>query len=366
MLAALALASLLWPALSAHAQACTYQLSPDRITYGPVFATAVAGERLLGTRTTTLTVTCPTARDLTLEYIDQLPDTVALHWDLQSKGRFNVRMSNAMVDGAAVDLSGVGGAEAATIASAQTLAPDRDVTPFRNGNPVQGSTLTARIDVTAWLDQGVAVGGDTTWSGNGRLRFALSGDERPLTVEARMVPGACNINVDDVVLEDTPRSAFHPTLAIPRPESFESQVEVLCAAPGLIGITVTDNRADSTYLIDGAPETAARSFGLGKTTQNNKIGAYQIRLTESLGANLQYGEGSNATGWRILPRSEYYITHTPGRILTLVDGTTSLPRPLDAFYFSYRIRPYLAPASVANITGPEVFDGSATFTIVYL
>ena len=181
-----------------------------------------------------------------------------------------------------------------------------------------------------------------------------------------MVPGACNINVDDVVLEDTPRSAFHPTLAIPRPESFESQVEVLCAAPGLIGITVTDNRADSTYLIDGAPETAARSFGLGKTTQNNKIGAYQIRLTESLGANLQYGEGSNATGWRILPRSEYYITHTPGRILTLVDGTTSLPRPLDAFYFSYRIRPYLAPASVANITGPEVFDGSATFTIVYL
>ena len=50
----------------AHAQSCAYQLGDNRITYGTLFASAEPGERLLGTRTTTLTVTCPTPRDMEL------------------------------------------------------------------------------------------------------------------------------------------------------------------------------------------------------------------------------------------------------------------------------------------------------------
>ena len=148
MLAVLAIASL-WPGLSAHAQSCTYDLGSDRITYGALFASADPGERALGKRSTTLTVTCPTPRDMTLEYIDVMPDTVSSSWALETAGRFNVRLSNVTVDGVPVDLAGNGGSEIQTMSAAQTLAPDREVTPFSNGSPIQGTTLTPRTACAA-------------------------------------------------------------------------------------------------------------------------------------------------------------------------------------------------------------------------
>ncbi|MCC8362789.1 hypothetical protein LK996_06830 [Lysobacter sp. A6] len=368
MLAVLALASL-WPGLSAHAQSCTYDLGSDRITYGTLFATTDPGERLLGTRTTTLTVTCPTPRDMTLEYIDVMPDTVASSWALENAGRFNVRLSNVVVDGMPVDLAGNGGPEIQTMSATQTLSPDREVTPFSSGAPVQGTTLTAQIDVTAWLDAGLAVNDETTWSGHGRLRFATSGDEVPLEVEAMMAPASCHITVQDVVLSDTPRSAFHPTQSIPRPESIEYILDLSCSSPGLIGIAVTDNRSSSRYLIDGSPDTAARSFGFGMTSMGKQIGAYQIHVAGAYsGAPVGsvFAAGNNSTGWTALSAQNMFFTNTAGRYFTVVNPTTLVPQATHWMQIYYTIRPWLAPASVANITGPEALDGSATFTIVYL
>lgn len=367
MLAVLALASL-WPALSAQAQSCTYQLGNNRITYGALFASTEPGERALGTRTTTLTVTCPTPRDLTLEYVSTMPDAQASSWDLAAKGRFNVRVSNVMVDGAPVDLDASGGSMIQQVSAAQTLSPDREVTPYSNGSAVQGTTLTAQIDVSAWLDQGVAVSDQTTWEGNGRLRFAASGDEVPLEVAAMMIPGSCSVVVQDLVLADTPRSAFHPTQAVRRPESPNRTVEISCAAPGLVGVYVTDNRASSRYLFDGTPQTAARSFGLGQTSLGNKIGAYQMRITDTYSSTpgLVLAEGSSASGWTaVLPQNRYFDL-TPNRFLTMVEPNSLVPQAMSTFTIYFRVDPWLAPANVANITGPESMDGSATFTIVYL
>jgi hypothetical protein len=368
MLAVLALASL-WPALSAHAQACSYQLGDNRITYGALFASADPGERALGTRSTTLTVTCPTPRDMTLEFIDVMPDSVSSSWALESAGRFNVRLSNVTVDGVPADLSGSGGSEVQTMTATQMLAPDREVTPFRNGAPVQGTTLTARVDVSAWLDQGITVSDQTTWSGHGRLRFAASGDEVPLDVEAMMIPGSCNITVEDVVLDNTPRSAFHPTQAIPRPETTnEAILQISCAAPGMVGVWVTDNRANDVYLVDGAPQTLARSFGLGRTSMNNKIGAYQVRITQAFSSTpgLTLLEGSNGSGWSPIPPPNAFFTTATNRFVTMGDTNSLVPQPMSWMTMYYVVRAWLAPNSVANITGPEAFDGSATFTIEYL
>lgn len=366
MLAVLAIASL-WPGLSAHAQSCTYDLGSDRITYGALFASADPGERALGTRSTTLTVTCPTPRDMTLEYIDVMPDTVSSSWALETAGRFNVRLSNVTVDGVPVDLAGNGGSEIQTMSAAQTLAPDREVTPFSNGSPIQGTTLTARVDVSAWLDQNIAVSDETTWSGHGRLRFAASGDEVPLEVEAMMVPGSCNITVDDVVLSDTPRSAFHPTQTIPRPE-VNGAVNINCAAPGIVGVWVTDNRANDVHLIDALPQTLARSFGLGRTTLNNKIGAYQIRITEAFSSTpgLLLLEGNNTSGWSAITPQNSYFTTSPTRFVTMGDPNSLIPQSMSWMTIHFTVKAWLAPASVANITGPEAFDGSTTFTIEYL
>jgi hypothetical protein len=250
----------------------------------------------------------------------------------------------------------------------QTLAPDREVTPFRNGAPVQGTTLTARVDVSAWLDQGITVSDQTTWSGHGRLRFASSGDEVPLDVEAMMIPGSCNITVEDVVLGNTSRSAFHPTQAIPRPESIESVLEVICAAPGLVGVWVTDNRANDVYLIDGAPQTLVRSFGLGRTSMNNKIGAYQVRITQAYSSTpgLSLLEGNNSSGWSATAPQNAFFTTSANRFVTMGDTNSLVPQAMSRMTLVYTVRAWLAPASVANITGPENFDGSATFTIEYL
>jgi hypothetical protein len=118
------------------------------------------------------------------------------------------------------------------------------------------------------------------------------------------------------------------------------------------------------YLVDGAPETAARSFGLGMTAKGTPIGAYQVRVDQATadGVLTDVIAGSHASGWSV---SVPTFLDAAGAGTSYAVGTAGGPIAATNSVWSLRVLPTIAPKNALVVTGAETIDGSMTLTIVY-
>lgn len=137
----------------AHAQDCKLSISQTELDFGqirhPGATSKLDGQHLytLGTRYVALNASCPANSKLMLILRG---DSLAKHFRFAAQGQLQVRLSNALLDGRAVDLAvvrAVGEAPGAP-ASAIDVTPGDLIVPVSGGLAAEGSLLSLQIEVS--------------------------------------------------------------------------------------------------------------------------------------------------------------------------------------------------------------------------
>lgn len=138
---------------------CTLSAGSGEVNYGPLSRgqlTPLPGRQSLltpGARSLVLTVTCPDTRELmlTMQGIPSAKGGGQLRYG--DNGVILLSMTDASVDGEPVQLRTLDrtGGTGTRSAGSVSLMPGVSVVPVRQGKPVRGSVLTARLEMTPGL-----------------------------------------------------------------------------------------------------------------------------------------------------------------------------------------------------------------------
>jgi hypothetical protein len=285
---------------------CEVALSSAQIDYGRLSrATMVAtanGELVLPPRTITLTISCRQPQDMTVLFKGLAADTRTFRFT--DRGRFSLRLHDALLDGGVVDLGqleGGGGGPLRTAASLPWL-PGQGLTPVKNGKSAIGRSFTAQIDIEARVDEQATRVRDTVrWSAEGTVDAVAARSARPFSLRADILAGRCNVEVVRHLSFGRVRSSdldIHgASTAVPSIRS--GQLQVACDAPMPFALRVMrDERAGTVARPVGlaAVYTEKQLFGLGSTYAGEDIGSYVLRW----GATATSDQGELRGWWQIV------------------------------------------------------------------
>ena len=240
--------------LSTHAwgvEDCQLNLSQAELDFGLMnraVALVPAPERLLGERRISLTLNCPQPTDLNLFY--RAPGASDERFRFTERGSYALRVSEAVLDGQAVELGRIAGqGQAPSVVSAQLAwQPGHGLVPMRGGVAVLGRNLSLQIDASAWASEDAArVREAVTWDATGLFDALAAGRSRELRLQARFAPAACTPTLSNgghVALGKLSVSDLNvdkDTLLAPRAVS----LSVVCDAPTAFALRMQDNRQGS-------------------------------------------------------------------------------------------------------------------------
>ena len=140
-----------------QAENCTMQLSDATIDYGYLNHRAdlanknQAGQIAIGKRFLTLNIVCQQNTEFALQF--HAPTNDQKTFRFSTAGSFNLRLSNAEVDGKAVILASTQATDATlnTIATTAQLAANQTVTALFDTLPASGKTFSAQVEVDAHI-----------------------------------------------------------------------------------------------------------------------------------------------------------------------------------------------------------------------
>lgn len=352
---------------------CRLNLSESTLDFGLMnraVALTPAPERLLGERRISLTLNCPQVQDLSLFY--RAMAAGAQRYRFTERGTYRLQVSEAVVDGYAVQLGLLAGNGQPPVASGTQLVwrPEHGIVPLRDGAAMSGRSLSLQIDASAWADEAAArVNDAVTWDSGGVFDAINAGRTRELRLQARFAPAACTPilsnggRVDFGKLSVLDLNQNHDT-ALP---ARELMVNVGCDAPTAFTLRLQDNRQGSAT--GGADDTA---YGLGLDAQQQKIGRYRLTFdpTRATADNVSalYGTDS-ATGalpWSSASASPMAISGTRVIGFTAVSGGTSGPDPIQNLSATASLEAFVAPLRSLDLGNEVRLDGAATLEINYL
>ncbi|MBC3300736.1 DUF1120 domain-containing protein [Pseudomonas sp. SWRI18] len=352
---------------------CRLNLSESRLDFGLMnraVAMTPAPERLLGERRISLTLNCPQDQDLSLFY--RAPGASAQRYRFTEQGTYRLHVSEAVVDGHAVELGLLAGSGQPPVASGAQLVwrPEHGVVPLRDGVTLRGRSLSLQIDASAWADEAAArVSDAVTWDSGGLFDAIHSGRSRELRLQARFAPAACTPllsnggHVDFGKLSVLDLSQNSDT-ALP---ARSLAVNVACDAPTAFTLRMQDNRQGSAT--GGADNTA---YGLGLDSRQHKIGRYRLifdptRATaDSYGALYRTDAAADTGPWSSASASPIAISGNRFIGFSAVPGSTSGPSSIQHLSATASLEAFIAPLGSLDLGNEVRLDGAATLEINYL
>lgn len=361
------------PTKQAQADDCRLTLSQAQLDFGLMnraIHLTQARERLLGERRLSLTLNCAHPTDMSLFYRGLAAAGERLRFT--ERGSYSVQVSDAVLDGKAVELGLLAGIGQAPSVRASTLTwrPDHAIVPLQEGSPVQGSSFSAQLLVSAWAQEDAAhVRDAVTWDVTGLIDSLATGRSRELTLQARFAPAACEPTLSNNGVVDFGRM-WARNLNADRDTALPSRSLMLnigCDGPTHFALRMQDNRQGSAT--GGVDETA---FGLGVDSSRNKIGRYylyfdpfdltadalpQVYRTDSTTSGAAW---STSSGYPIPIGSNSYLG------FTAVAGSVAGPTAIQHLSGQVSVRAMLAPMNNLDLSTDVLLDGSGTIEIIYL
>jgi type 1 fimbria pilin len=184
-----------------------------------------------------------------------------------------------------------------------------------------------------------------------------------LTVTGTIVPGSCTLtlanngNVDLGVIDLTTLNQSAVTDLADKTVA----VDIVCSAATKFATEATENRPGTSYT------AGDQYFGLGETSNSEKIGYYQIGVGNATADSVAATAiaSTNLTTWAI-PGGGVKVQHGAGTKYTSVGTAATGPATVTEASWDLTITPTIAPRDELALTGPEGIDGNMTLTIVYL
>lgn len=170
--------ALLWPGAVLAADNCQLQISNQTIDYGQMTRAELLARKVspatfsLGKQSMTLTATCRKPALITLFFRGAAADDVSYRFGYG--GNFTLQLSNAHLDGKAVNLGQVKVADQMPeiMRAAIALTPNYGAVPVSNEWPLRGSSLSMNVEIEARVSAvGSRVADQTVWRGNGNFEL---------------------------------------------------------------------------------------------------------------------------------------------------------------------------------------------------
>ncbi|MGU3309461.1 DUF1120 domain-containing protein [Pseudomonas sp. M5A4_2d] len=355
------------------AEECQLNLSQAQLDFGLMnraVALVPAPERLLGERRISLTLNCPQPTDMSVFYrgLGAGPE----RFRFTERGSYGLRISDAVLDGQAVELGLIAGqGQSPSAISAQLpWQPDHGIVPMRGGVAVLGRNLSVQIDASAWAREDAArVRDAVTWDTAGLFDALAAGRSRELRLEARFAPAACTptlsngghvalgkLSVSDLNLDKETALA-----------SRALSLSVTCDAPTAFAVRMQDNREGSATGI--ADES---TYGLGLDARQQKIGRYRLlfdpaRTTaDSFTQVFQTDSATGALPWSGASTGVAAVGANRYLGFGATSGSTSGPSAIQTLNTTLSLEAVIAPLGSLDLSNQVLLDGSGTLEIHYL
>jgi hypothetical protein len=194
-----------------------------------------------------------------------------------------------------------------------------------------------------------------------------AGPTATLQVKGTITPAACTpvlANGGIVDFGATSTSEFTPGSKLMLPAK-DISLTVTCTGAAKMSFSILDNREGTAELL--SPYGSAADYGLGKTTDDKKIGSYIIRPRTAVvdGVAGRVIVSSNATNWATGLDVMGKSTSGDDSIVSVANTTTLAPVAFEEMSMNLNIEPFLS-GEMSSITEVQQLDGNATLNFDYL
>ncbi len=189
-----------------------------------------------------------------------------------------------------------------------------------------------------------------------------------LRVTGTITPAACTPALSSGGIVDHGKISFqdlNPQGLTPLPDA-TLILEVSCDAAALMAVKATDNRLGSAVPVYPSQPVELSHFGLGLTSDGNKIGRYALKTDNVSADGVARGVIESVTGETWL--EAWTTVWQPGWMRTVNDGQggAPLPVPLQNLKADLIVSTWIANRATLPSAEEIQIDGSATLDIVYL
>ena len=363
--------SALTPQARAFADECQLTLSQSVLDYGLMNRAIRAnapGERNMGERRLSLNLNCPQPTDMTLFY--RAMAATAERFSFAEHGSYTVRMSDAVLDGQPVDLGLISAVGQVPEAAASSLLwrPQQAIVPVRGGVAVQGQSLSAQLELTAWAQEKASQVRDAiVWETTGLIDAIATGRSREITLRASFAPAACNVELSNGGLVDFGRLSkndLNPDRNTRLP-SKGLTLRVGCDAPTQFALVMHDNRSGT------ASVNSEIYYGLGLDNRSNKIGLYSLNVdpanvsADSFARVYRTDSTTQGVAWSTSSSNPIPIAQKSYLGFTDSAASTAGPASIQNLTTTVTVDAVIAPTASLDLSTAVHLDGSATIEMLY-
>lgn len=359
------------PQAWALADECQLTLSQPVLDYGLTNRAIRAngsGERTLGERRLSLNLSCPQPTDMTLFYRAMAATTERFRF--AEHGSYAVRMGDAVLDGQPVDLgliSAVGQVPEAA-ASSVLWRPQQAIVPVRGGVAVQGQSLSAQLELTAWAqEKALQVRDAVVWETTGLFDAVATGRSREVSLRASFAPAACNVELSNGGQVDFGRLSkndLNPDKGTRLPPK-DLTLRVGCDAPTQFALVMHDNRSGT------ATVNSEIYYGLGLDNRSNKIGLYSLNVdpanasADSFARLYRTDSTTQGVAWSTSSSNPIPIAQKSYLGFTDSAASTAGPASIQNLTTTVTVDAVIAPTANLDLSSAVHLDGSATIEMLY-
>lgn len=189
---------------------------------------------------------------------------------------------------------------------------------------------------------------------------AFAASSVDLIVKGSITPSACEVSLSNGGHFDIGKLAakdLYPDGPTELP-LMKALATTHCESATLLALEARDNRAGSAYDDD------EYTFGLGLVNGTEKVGFLTTGLRSHVADGVQsYSINSSDGG---LTWANGGTFKSKGNLVSVYQGETAAPVPVQVLVSDLWIAPYIAPANSLTLTSEVPIDGSITLTVRYL
>ncbi|MNK89972.1 hypothetical protein D3C87_1100020 [compost metagenome] len=361
----------LTPQALALTDECQLTLSQPVLDYGLMNRAVranTAAEQPLGERRLSLNLNCPQPTDMTLFY--RAMAATAERFRFTEHGSYAVRMSDAVLDGQPVDLGLISavGQVPEEAASSLLWRPQQAIVPVRGGVAVQGQSLSAQLELTAWAqEKALQIRDAVVWETTGLIDAVTTGRSREITLRASFAPIACKVELSNGGLVDFGRLSINDlnpdkgTRLSPK----DLTLRVDCDAPTQFALVMHDNRSGS------ATVNSEIYYGLGLDNRSNKIGLYSLNVdpanasADSFARLYRTDSTTLGVAWSTSSSNPIPIAQKSYLGFTDSAASTAGPASIQNLTTTVTVDAVIAPTANLDLSSAVHLDGSATIEMLY-
>jgi hypothetical protein len=366
------MSNVLAPQAWAFADECQLTLSQPDVDFGVVnraLHTPASQELTLGVQRLSLNLSCSQPADMTLFY-RAIAAATAERFRFAEHGSYALRMSEAQLDGQAVDLGLISAVGQVPEETAPSLLwrPQQALVPVRGGVAVQGQSLSAQLELTAWAqEKALQVRDAVVWEASGLFDAVAMGRSREITLRASFAPTACNVELSNggqVDFDQLSKNDLNPDKSTRLPPK-DLTLRVDCDAPAKFALVMHDNRPGT------ATVNSEIYYGLNLDNHGNKIGLYSLNVdpanasADSFARVYRTDSTTQGAAWSSSSSNPIPIAGKSYLGFTDSAASTAGPAWIQNLTTTVTVDAVIAPTTSLDLSTAVHLDGSGTIEILY-